>query len=83
MLDVNHHSESFCDFLEAIKKTHKVRPKTSQDLLEFDLSEHILIKMTDIVFSYTELKKKKKRLRDSKNIRTHILVKSNRPFRRL
>ena len=62
MLDGNHHSESFCDFLEAIKKTPKVRPKKSQDLLEFDLSEQILIKMTDIVFSYTELKKKKKEI---------------------
>ena len=61
MLDGNHHSGSFCDFLEAIKKTHKVSPKTSQDPLEFYLAEQILIKMTDIVLSYTELKKKKKK----------------------
>ena len=61
MLDGNHHSGSFCDFLEAIKKTHKVSPKTSQDLLEFYLAEQLLIKMTDIVLSYTELEKKKKK----------------------
>ena len=34
-LDGYQHSGSFCDFLEAFKQTHKVRPKTPRDLKEF------------------------------------------------
>ena len=41
MLDGYHHSGSFCDFLEAIKKTHEVTPETSLHLLEFHLEEQV------------------------------------------
>ena len=53
MLDGYHHSGSFCDFLEAIKKTNEVTPETSLRLLEFYPDKHVLITMTDIVLSYT------------------------------
>ena len=35
ILDDYHHSWYFCDFLEAFKQTHKVRPKTPLYLKEF------------------------------------------------
>ena len=38
---------------EAFKKTLKLRPKTSQDLLEFYLNRNILTKITGIM-SYTQ-----------------------------
>ena len=37
------HSGSFCDFLEAIKKTHEVTPKISLHLLKFYPDEQVLI----------------------------------------
>ena len=59
MLNGYHHSGSFCDLLEAVKKTHEVTPETSLHLLKFYLDEHVLITMTDIVLSYTKFPKKK------------------------
>ena len=60
MLDGYHHSGSFCDFLEAIKKTHEVTPETSLHLLEFYPDKHVLITMTDIVLPYTRNFQEKK-----------------------
>ena len=60
MLDGYHHSGSFCDFLEAIKKTHEVTPETSLHLLEFHLEEQVLVTITDTLLSYTKFPEKKK-----------------------
>ena len=80
MLDGYHHSGSFCDFLEAIKKTHEVAPEISLHLSEVYLDEHVLITMTDILLSYKKFPEKKG---VSKSILTQISVNSNRPFRGL
>ena len=59
MLDGYHHSGSFCDFLEAIKKTHEVTPETSLHLLEFHFEEQVLVTITDTLLSYTKFPEKK------------------------
>ena len=59
MLDGYHHSRSFCEFLEAIKKTHEVTSETSLHLLEFYLEEHVLVTITDILLFYTKFPEKK------------------------
>ena len=66
ILDGYHHSWYFCDFLEAFKQTHKVRPKTPRDLKE------------SFWTTFTHFQQKaEKRVCVSENILTSISVTSN------
>ena len=64
MLDGYHHSGSFCEFLEAIKKTHEVTPETSLHLLKFYFDEQVLVTMIDILLFYTKFSEKKKNFQE-------------------
>ena len=66
ILDGYYHSWYFCDFLEAFKQTHKVRPKTPRDLKE------------SFWTTFTHFQQKaEKRVCVSENILTSISVTSN------
>ena len=43
VLDDYHQTRSFCDVLESLQHTHRVRQKTPQDLLEFSQSTFTFI----------------------------------------